>query len=303
MSPKKKKDSRSNGSKKGQENDQNKTASKVSKPYAPPLWCNTKRVKELKNEIQFMKKHSNVMDQIRTYAFDRTLLKGDIDKFIVKVIHNMFSSEKARFITPGSVIRFHTSQDEISANMMFGGKDLKQYQKYREMYKQLIPRECSITMCENNPVFDWSFMGVVKALNIHAHRVYQGKSDLYDSRFVNYVNDMVNKYIESRNEIEIFAKQIERANKGKFITINDIKFEFLFHKSNYFDIMFQFLAEDGDEHKERAYIKYYEEIFLVNPDPALPRREEFLNVRKDLKLADGWILADDEIHLNQLVSK
>lgn len=275
-------------------------------PYKPPDWCTKEEVGRFKADIALMKKSSDIVSAIEHGAFGRELKKSDIKPFVLKTLFALFSDVKQRFVPPAFFFEFNSRSDEVALNINFSQKiSLQSYQDYRRKYKHFIPKECSVFMLENNPVFDWSYMGIKKAIKQHVWRVNKKKEGLSDVDFMKFGFDNVEKKVKSRNDVAKFAKQLEIQNKGKFILIDDISYEFLFHKSNYFDIMFPFLSSDrrGDEHNERVLMQYFENIFKTQPSPDLPHRDKFMEVRKQLEMNDGWITATDLQELEQKVSK
>lgn len=276
-----------------------------SNRYKPPEWCTKDKVTDFKDNIRTLKERTNVLEEIEKSACCREVQKRDINAFVYKCIAVMYGTVKQRYVPPAMFIKFHTPADEVETNISFAGNiSLKDYQNYRQKYKEVIPRECYVYMLDKNPVFDWSFMGIVEAQKMYAWRASQGKTDLSDSRFMKYGSDFVDKYIQKRNDVEKYAREMEIKNKGKFILVNDISFDFLFHKSNFFDLLFPLLSATFAQHKEKAYVKYFDNIFKsdLDFDPELPQREEFNEIRSQLKLNDKWIIVDDVVELNQQVS-
>lgn len=272
--------------------------------YEPPEWATEEMLAKYKDEIEFVKKHSDVVQQLHfeTKGLNAKLRKTDIDKLVYKTIVMKFGKNKNRFASPSSLMTFNSKVEEVAANILFKTKGkykgYVEYKKLRRKFERVIPQECSIDMLNQNPVFDWSFMGIREAKKMNAYRLFKGRSQMEDKEYAEYAFSSVEKFVESRNKTEAYAREIEIKNKGKFIHVDDITYEFLMHKTNYFDIMYLFLV---NAHKEEDYVEYASHILTMHEQLDIPRKEEFSQVQSQLKPNDDWQIFDNDQELYLLV--
>ncbi|XP_063697113.1 uncharacterized protein LOC134828084 [Culicoides brevitarsis] len=271
--------------------------------YEPPEWCTSKKVAEFASQIAFMRENSDIVTELHAEAksLNCQIRETDVDKFILKTIKMIGGSTKNRFAPPATVWTFNSIESEVAANIWFKNDEkYKSYVEGRERYKEKIRRECFIDMRINNPPFDWGFMGLRNARKTNAFRFARGKTPLLDEKYAKMAFETVEKFIESRNETMAKAKEVEIENKGKFINVNEVTFEFLMHMSNYFDVMFEYFLPVLMEHKQEAYREYSEYVFRAEDLLEIDRKEEFLRARVKIRYNDGWQVYEDDQDLFQM---